>query len=253
MLLEGKTGLIIGVANRHSIAAGCAEVMAGAGARLALTYLNEKARPHAEPIGEAVGAEAMIALDVRDDGAIETAFEQIKKLWGRLDFLVHSIAFCPKDDLHTDIVNCSRDGFAEAMDISCYSFIRTARAALPLMTEGGAITTVSYYGAEKVVDNYNIMGPVKAALESSVRYLADGLGPRNVRVNAVSPGPIATRAASGIEHFDHLLAEAAMRAPAQKLSSIQDVGEMVSFLSSDRAKAVTGGVHYVDCGLNIVA
>ncbi|HOP21111.1 MAG TPA: enoyl-ACP reductase FabI, partial [Amphiplicatus sp.] len=221
--------------------------------RLALTYLNEKALPYVSPVGEAVRAEALLPLNVESDDEMDAAFAKVKALWGRLDFVLHSIAFCPKDDLHAPVVDCSREGFAQAMDISCHSFIRVARRALPLMAGGGSLMTVSYYGGEKVVDHYNIMGPVKAALEATVKYLAVDLGAKGVRVNAISPGPIATRAASGIDHFDELLSAAAARAPERHLATIEDVGGMAAFLASDKAAAVTGGVHYVDCGVNIVA
>lgn len=251
--LDEKVGLIIGVANDRSIATGCARAFAAQGASLALTYLNDKARDHVEPIAREVEAETLIPLNVANDEEIDAAFDAIKELWGRLDFVLHSVAYCPRDDLHAPVIDCSREGFAEAMDISCHSFIRIARRAVNLMPEGGSLLTVSYYGAERVVDHYNIMGPVKAALESSVRYLAADLGPQGVRVNAISPGPIATRAASGIEHFDDLLAEAAERAPKRQLATIDQVGAQAAFLVTDAAAAVTGGVHYVDCGVNIMA
>lgn len=252
-MLTGKKGLIIGVANDRSIAAGCAKAMGREGAELAFTYLNDRARPHVGAVAETLGVETLLPLDVSREEQADAVFAEIKERFGRLDFLLHSIAFCPKDDLHAPVVNCSRDGFLQAMDISCHSFIRLARRALPLMGDGGSLLTVSYYGAEKVVDHYNAMGPVKAALEASVRYLASDLGPSGVRVNAVSPGPIATRAASGIDHFDALLDEAATRAPERQLASIDDVGELAAFLASDRARAITGGVHFVDCGYNVMS
>lgn len=253
MLLKDKVGLIIGVANPHSIAAGCAEAMAADGARLVLTYQSEKAKPYAQPVADAVGADAFLPLNVQDPEQAERVFAEIESRWGRLDFLVHSIAYCPREDLHAEVVNCSREGFAEAMDISCHSFIRMVKSALPLMSAGGSIMTVSYHGAEEVVDHYNIMGPVKAALQSTVRYLADDLGPRGIRVNTLSPGPMATRAASGIDHFDELLHMAVERSPNRDLATIEDVGYAASYLASDRAKSVTGGVHYIDGGVNIMA
>ena len=231
--LEGKVGFIVGVANEHSIAAGCAKAVSEQGATLALSYLNDKARPYVEKVADAVGAAPLIKLDAANDDALEMAFDQIDREWGRLDFLIHSIAFCPKEDLRAPVVECSREGFQIAMDISCHSFIRMARLARPLMTHGGSLLTVSYYGAEKVVDHYNIMGPVKAALEASVRYLADDLGGMRIRVNALSPGPIVTRAASGIDHFDELMNEAAARAPERRLATIDDVGALAAFLVSD--------------------
>jgi len=253
MDLSNKVGLIAGVANRRSIAAGCAKAIADAGGEVMLTCLNDKAEPYARPVAGETGARDLLTMDVSRDEDVARVFEAVRESWRRLDFLLHCIAFCPKDDLHAPVIDCSRAGFAEAMDVSCHSFIRLARQAVPLMTNGGSILTVSYYGAEKVVDRYNIMGPVKAALEAVVRYLAADLGPRGVRVNALSPGPIATRAASGIAEFDALMTEAAVRAPAGRLSTIEDAGAMAAFLISDGAKAVTGGVHYVDCGVNVMS
>ncbi|MEM9495954.1 MAG: enoyl-ACP reductase FabI [Pseudomonadota bacterium] len=252
-MLDGKKGLIVGVANERSIAAGCAMEMAGAGAKLALTYYNDKALPHVEPVAKAAGAEMLLKLDVTNEDELAAAFDDVKATWGAIDFLVHSIAYCSKEDLHAPVVECSRDGFAQAMDISCHSFIRMARAAVDLMPHGGALLTMTYHGAEKVVDHYNIMGPVKAALEASVRYLADDLGARRIRVNALSPGPIATRAASGIGHFDKLLDEASERAPGGRLVTIEEVGAAAAFLASDAARSITGGVHYIDNGYNVVA
>ncbi len=215
-LLSGKVGLVAGVANAHSIAAGCATAFHAAGADLALTYLNEKAKPFVEPVAKAVNARLLLPVDVEEDGQLEAAFAAIQQTWGRLDFLLHSIAYCPKEDLHGRVTDCSRSGFARAMDVSVHSFIRMARLAEPLMRDGGCLLTVSYYGAEKVVDHYNVMGPVKAALEGTVRYLAAELGPNGVRVNALSPGPLKTRAASGIDHFDNLIDEARVRSPDRK-------------------------------------
>ena len=206
-ILEGKRGLVVGIANEHSIAAGCAKAFAQAGAKIALTYLNEKSKPYVLPVATAVNAEMILPLDVQDDDQLDAVFKEIESKWGSLDFILHSIAYCPQDDLHGRVTDCSREGFAQAMDISCHSFIRMARKAEPLMKNGGCLLTVSYYGAEKVVEHYNIMGPVKAALESSVRYLAAELGPAGIRVNALSPGPLQTRAASGIASFDKLINE----------------------------------------------
>jgi len=250
--LSGKAGLIVGVANTQSIAAGCARAFAAAGARQMLTYLNDKAEPHVAPVAEAVEAEALSPLDVTDEEQTEAVFAEVERRFGKLDFLLHSIAFAPKADLQGGLLDSSAQGFAAAMDVSCHSLIRLARRAAPLMSEGGSILTMSYYGSEKVIDNYNLMGPVKAALEASVRYLADELGERRIRVNALSPGPIATRAASGLAHFDALMRAAAGRAPAHRLVTIDEVGAFAAFLASDAARAVTGGVHYVDCGYNVV-
>lgn len=252
-LLKGKKGLVVGIANERSIAAGCAKAFAAAGAALAITYLNDNAKPHVEPVARAIGAEIFMPLDVESDGELESVFSEITGRWGKLDFALHSIAYCPKEDLHGRVVDCSRDGFARAMDVSVHSFIRMARLAEPLMTDGGCLLTVSYYGAEKVVDHYNVMGPVKATLESAMRYMAAELGPKGIRINALSPGPIATRAASGIAHFDALIEEARSRAPKRRLVSVEEVGALAACLVSDYARSVTGNVAYVDSGYHIMA
>lgn len=250
-MLVGKYGLIVGVANAHSIAAGCAAAFANAGAALALTYLNDRSQPHVAAVAEAVGAEMLLPLDLTTSGALEAVFERIAEDWGRLDFLLHSVAFCPKEDLHGRVTDCSADGFAQAMDISCHSFLRMARLAEPLMKDGGSLMTVSYYGAEKVVDNYNIMGPVKAALEACTRHVAAELGPQGIRANVLSPGPIATRAASGINHFDALIEDAKTRSPERRLVTIEEVGAVAAFLASDAASGVTGTVTHVDGGRHV--
>ncbi|MCV3271875.1 enoyl-ACP reductase FabI [Roseobacter sinensis] len=251
-MLAGKKGLVVGVANADSIAAGCARAFRASGADLALTYQTDKARKHVEPVAQEVEAELFLPLDVTSTAQMQALFEAIRQRWGRLDFLVHSIAFCPREDLHARVVDCSRDGFAVAMDISVHSLIRLAREAEPLMQEGGTILTVSYHGAEKVVENYNIMGPVKAALESTARYLAAELGPRNIRVNAMSPGPLQTRAASGIHHFDALIDDARARAPLQRLTTIDEVGAMAACLVSEFARSITGNTAYIDGGHHVV-
>ncbi len=251
--LSGKKGLVVGIANDHSIAAGCAEAFTEAGADLAVTYLNDKAHPHVAPLADRLGAQMLLPLDVEADGQLEAVFAEIEARWGRLDFLLHSIAFCPMEDLHGRVVDCSAAGFSRAMDVSVHSFLRMARLAEPLMADGGSLLTVSYYGAEKVVDRYNVMGPVKAALESATRYMAAELGPRGIRVNALSPGPIATRAASGIAHFDDLIDQARARAPERQLVSIREVGDMAAFLISDRARSITGDVTYIDAGFHIMS
>lgn len=250
--LAFKKGLIIGIANDSSIAWGCASAFRRFGADLAVTYLNEKAKPHVEPLAEQLGAEMLLPCDVREEGQLESVFETIKQRWGRLDFVLHSIAFAPREDLHGRLTDSSRDGFAMAMDVSCHSFIRTCRLAEPLMQDGGSIFAMSYYGAEKVVEHYNLMGPVKAALEASVRYLAFELGGKGIRLHAISPGPIKTRAASGIDRFDELLEKAAERAPMQRLVSIEDVGQATALLATDAAKLITGETLYVDGGLHIL-
>ncbi len=250
--LAGKKGLVVGVANEHSIAAGCARAFHASGAALALTYQTEKSRRFVEPVAQAVEADLLLPLDVTEGDQMQAVFDAIRDRWGRLDFLVHSIAFCPKEDLHGRVVDCSQAGFALAMDISVHSLIRLANGAEPLMQDGGTILTVSYHGAEKVVDNYNIMGPVKAALEATARYLAVELGPQNIRVNAMSPGPLQTRAASGIDHFDTLIDDAKSRAPLHRLTTIEEVGAMAACLVSEFARSVTGNTAYIDGGHHVV-
>ena len=250
--LRGKKGLIVGIANEDSIAWGCARAFRAAGAELAVTWLNEKARPYVEPLAEQLQAPIQMPLDVEQDGQMEAVFDALGARWGRLDFLLHSIAFAPAADLHGRVADSSREGFARAMDISCHSFARMARLAEPLMQGGGSLLTMSYLGAAEVIDNYGLMGPVKAALESTVRYLATELGPQGIRVNAVSPGPLATRAASGIQHFDQLLADAAERAPLRRLVSIEDVGALCTFMASDASRSMTGSTLYVDAGFHIL-
>jgi enoyl-[acyl-carrier protein] reductase I len=252
-LLDGKVVLVVGVANSHSIAAGCAQAFANAGAEVAMTYVNENARPYLQPVADAVGAKLVMPLNVETEGEMEAVFAAIGDRWGRLDVLVHSIAFCAADDLHGRVVDCSRSGFTQAMDISVHSLIRMARLAEPLMKGGGTILTMTYYGGEKVVDHYNIMGPVKAALEGTMRALAVELGPKGIRVNAISPGPLQTRAGSGIAHFDALIDAARNRAPEQTLMTIRDVGDVAVMLSSDGMSRVTGDVTYVDGGLHVRA
>ncbi|PZU95146.1 MAG: enoyl-[acyl-carrier-protein] reductase FabI [Chelatococcus sp.] len=251
--LAGKRGLVVGIANEHSIAAGCAAAFRQAGAELAVTYLNEKALPFVQPVAEAVAASIIVPCDVRVPGQLEAVFERIGRDWGRLDFLLHSIAFAPREDLQTGLVNCSAEGFALAMDVSCHSFIRMAKLAAPLMKEGGALLTVSFYGADRVVENYNLMGPVKAALESSVRYLAADLADRNIRANTISAGAIKTRAASGIGRFDTLLDKVRERTPAGRLAGIDDVGRVAAFLASEAGSSLNGSVVYADGGFHAIA
>lgn len=250
--LEGKKGLVVGVANRESIAYGCAKAFKHYGADLAITYLNDKARPHVEPIAAELEAPLFLPCDVQQPGQLEAVFEAIEAEWGRLDFALHSIAYAPKADLHGRLVDSTREGFLTAMDVSCHSFIRMARHAEPLMVDGGALFTMSFYGAEKVVKNYELMGPVKSALEGAVRYLAYELGPKGIRVHAISPGPLRTRAASGLKEFDDLLAEATQRAPAHQLASIQDVGIATAALATEAARLITGETIYIDGGFHIM-
>ena len=252
-VLAGRKALVVGIANDQSIAWGCARAFRTAGAELAVTWLNDKARPHVEPLARELEAPIMMPLDVSVAGQLEAVFEEISRRWGKLDILVHSIAFAPKADLQGGLLNSSAEGFAKAMDVSCHSFIRMARLAAPLMTEGGTMFAMSYYGANRVVPNYNLMGPVKAALEASCRYLAYELGPRRIRVHAISPGPLKTRAASGLKDFELLLNEAAEKAPLGELVDIMDVGYTCAYLATPFAHRVTGGTVYVDGGASIVA
>ena len=252
-VLEGQKMLVVGVANDQSIAYGCAKAFHAAGAELAITWLNEKARAHVEPLAREVEATITAPLDVSVPGQLEAVFDLIRTRWGKLDSLVHSIAFAPKEDLQGGLLDCSAAGFAKSMDVSCHSFVRMAKLAAPLMTHGGTMFAMSYYGANRVVPNYNVMGPVKAALEAACRYLAYELGPRGIRVHAISPGPLKTRAASGIKNFELLLNEAAHKAPLGQLVDIMDVGFACAYLATPLARRITGGTVYVDGGASIVA
>lgn len=251
-ILEGKRGLIVGIANEHSIAWGCAKAFRAFGAELAVTYLNEKAKKYVEPLARDLQAPIVMPLDVSVAGQMEAVFERIAEKWGRLDFVVHSIAFSPKDALQGRVVDVSRDGFLKTMDISCWTFLRMAHLAEPLMSKGGTLFTMTYYGSQMVVKNYNIMGVAKAALECAVRYLAAELGPKGIRVHAISPGPLATRAASGIPEFDALLDKAKAKAPIRSLVSIDDVGVATAFLAHDAARLITGETLYIDGGYHII-
>lgn len=251
-LLDGKKGLIVGIANDQSIAWGCARAFRAFGAELAVTYLNDKARPHVEPLAREVEAPIFLPLDMALPGQVEAVFEQITETWGELDFLVHSIAFAPRDTLAGRVTDAPRDGFLKTLEISCWSFIRMAQLAEPLMKNGGTLFTMTYYGSQMVVENYNIMGVAKAALEGAVRYMAAELGPKGIRVHAISPGPLATRAASGIPEFDALLEKAKRKAPARQLVGIDDVGAATAFLAHDAARLITGQVLYIDGGYHIV-
>jgi enoyl-[acyl-carrier protein] reductase I len=251
--LRGKRGLVIGIANEHSIAAGCAEVFAASGARLAATYVNAKAEPFVRVVTSRLGCELVLPCDVQIPGQLEEVFDRVRAAWGSLDFLLHSIAFAPRDDLHGRVTDCSAAGFDVAMNVSCHSFIRMAHLAEPLMPSGGCLLAVTFYGSERVVEHYNLMGPVKAALESSMRYVAAELGPKGIRAHAISPGPIRTRAASGIDQFDELLEAAAARAPEHHLVDIADVGNLAAFLVSDAARRITGTIIPVDGGEHLEA
>lgn len=251
-LLAGKKGLVIGIANEHSIAWGCAKAFRMLGADLAITYLNEKSKRFVEPLAREVEAPLLLPLDVLQEGQLESVFAEIGRTWGELDFVLHSIAFAPKEALHGRVVDVQKAGFLTTMDVSCWSFLRTAHLAEPLMKNGGTLFTMSYFGSQMVVENYNIMGVAKAALEASVRYAAAELGPKGIRVHAISPGPLATRAASGIPEFDELLEKARAKAPARSLVSIDDVGMTTAFLALDAARLMTGDVIYVDGGYHII-
>jgi enoyl-[acyl-carrier protein] reductase I len=251
-VLAGKNVLITGIANDQSIAYGCAKAFRTLGANVAITYLNDKAKTYVEPLARDLQADLLLPLDVAQEGQLEAVFDRLRSRWGTLHSALHSIAFAPKKDLQGRLTDCSREGFLTAMDISCHSFIRMARLAEPLMSEGGTLFTMTFHGAHKVVENYNVMGPVKAALEAVVRYLAFELGPRKIRVHAISPGPIKTRAASGLADFDELVNKATERAPAQAVASIEDVGFATAVMALDGARLMTGSTLYVDGGYHIV-
>jgi enoyl-[acyl-carrier protein] reductase I len=252
-VLKDKKALVVGIANEHSIAWGCAQAFHELGADLAITYFNEKAKAYVQPLAESLGASIFMPLNVSTPGELEAVFTRIDQCWGTLDIMVHSVASAPKEDLRGGLLECSAEGFGKAMDISCHSFIRMARLAAPLMKEGGSMFTMTYHGAQKVVNNYNVMGPVKAALEASCRYLAHELGSKKIRVHAISPGPLKTRAASGLKDFDLLLNEAGARAPVGELVDIMDVGFTCAYLSTPYARRITGETMYVDGGVNIMA
>ena len=249
--LTGKKGLIVGIANEHSLAWAAAQNCHAAGAELAVTYLNDKARPYVEPLAKSLGAPIILPCDVSREGQLEKVFESVAQNWEQLDFLVHSIAWAPMDDLHGRLTDCSAEGFAQAMQISCHSFIRMAKLAEPLMARGGSLTTLSFFGAEKVVEHYGLMGPVKAALEASVRYLAHELGPKGIRVNAISAGAIKTRAASGIEHFDELIQETESKSPLRRTVTTDEVGRAALLLASGHTTGITGETLHVDAGFHI--
>jgi len=252
-VLKDRKALVVGVANEHSIAWGCAKAFRELGAELAITYLNDKARPHVEPLAQAVAAPLFLPLDVSVPGQLEAVFDAVTQRWGELDILVHSIAFAPKQDLQGGLLSCSAEGFSKAMDVSCHSFVRMAGFAAPLMKQGGTMFAMSYHGANKVVPTYSVMGPVKAALEACCRYLAYELGGKGIRVHAISPGPLKTRAASGLKDFDLLLTEAAQRAPIGELVDIMDVGFTCAYLATPFARRLSGETLYVDGGVNIMA
>jgi enoyl-[acyl-carrier protein] reductase I len=250
--LKHKQGLVTGIANGHSIAYGCAEKFREADAELVTTFLDAKTESFMRPLAVKLNSSLILPCDVQKEEEIIALFAAIQKQWGKLDFMLHSMAFAPKTDLNAKLIDCSKDGFLEAMDISCHSLIRLAKYAAPLMKDGGSIVTMTYYGSQKVILNYNLMGVVKAALESSVRYLAYELGPQNIRVNAISPGPIQTRAASGIPNFYEYIDAHETRSPLHRLVDISNVGNLAAFLVSDAAKNMTGQVYFVDSGYSII-
>jgi enoyl-[acyl-carrier protein] reductase I len=250
--LQNKQGLVTGIANERSIAYGCAEKFSEANAECAITFLNLEAEPFVRPLAEQLKSPIILPCNVQKEEEIITLFDTIEKKWGKLDFMLHSMAFAPKADLEDRLVDCSKNGFLEAMDISCHSLIQLSKYAAPLMKNGGCILTMTYYGSQKVILNYNLMGVVKAALESSVRYLAFELGSKNIRVNAISPGPIKTRAASGIPNFYEYLDAEEKRSPLHRLVDIKNVGNLAAFLVSDAAMDMTGQVYYVDSGYSIM-
>ncbi|NYT63664.1 enoyl-ACP reductase FabI [Alcaligenaceae bacterium] len=252
MQLAGKKGLVVGIANDSSIAWACARAFRASGAKLAATWQTERSRPYVEPLLQQLEVDIQMPLDVTDEAQMQAVFDAIRQRWGRLDFLLHSIAFAPRQDLHGRVIDSSRDGFLNAMDVSCHSFMRLARLAEPLMTDGGSLMTMSYIGSAEAIPNYGLMGPVKAALESSVRYLALELGAAGIRVNAVSPGPIVTRAASGLADLDTMITDSQRRMPMRGELTIDDVGPFCAFLASDGARAITGTTQYVDGGFHVL-
>jgi len=251
--LAGKKGLITGIANDKSIAFAVARAVRALGADIALTYQNDKTAKYTQPLAESLGARLFEKLDVTQPGSLEAVIEKCGAEFGQIDFAIHSMAFCSADDLHGRVIDTSEAGFDAAMNISCHSFLRMAKALEPLMSHGGSLITMSYLGAERVVRNYGVMGIIKAALESAVRYMAYDLGPKGIRVFAVSPGPIMTRAASGIAHFDQLLESDAVKSPLGRNVTIEEVGALVGFLCSSGSSGMTGQTIYVDAGAHIVA
>ena len=250
--MKGKRGLIMGVANDRSIAWGIAKVAHDHGAELAFTYQGDALKKRVTPLAEGIGAKHILPCDVTEQGSIDSVFETLGKAWGSIDFVVHAIAFSNKDELKGRYIDTTYDNFAQTMNISCYSFTAVAQRAEKYMTNGGSILTLSYFGAEKVMPHYNVMGVAKAALEASVRYLAEDLGKKGIRVNAISAGPIKTLAASGIGDFRFILKWNELNAPLRRNVTIEEVGNSGLYLLSDLGKAVTGEVHHVDAGYHTV-
>jgi enoyl-[acyl-carrier protein] reductase I len=251
-LMAGKRGLIMGVANNRSIAWGIAEACARHGAELAFTFQGEALEKRVRPLAEQVGANLVLPCDVTDEASIDATFDALKDAWGSIDFVVHAIAFSDKDELTGRYVDTSMNNFQQTMNISCYSFTAVAQRAEKLMTDGGSLLTLTYYGAEKVMPHYNVMGVAKAALEASVRYLAEDLGKQNIRVNAISAGPIKTLAASGIGDFRYILKWNEHNSPLRRTVGTDEVGDSALYLLSNLSRGVTGEIHHVDCGYNLV-
>lgn len=253
--LAGKKVLIVGIASKLSIATGIADAMHREGAEIALTYQNDKLKKRVEGFGEKWSSDLILPLDVADDAQVAAVFESIKERWGTIDIVVHSVGYAPAHELDGDYVDATtREGFAMAHDISAYSFVALAKYARPLMREtGGALLTLTYLGADRVVPNYNVMGLAKASLEANVKYMASSLGADNIRVNAISAGPIRTLAASGVKNFRKMLAETAKQAPLKRNVTIEEVGNAAAFMCSDLASGISGEILYVDAGFNTTA
>lgn len=251
-LMTGKRGVIMGLANDHSIAWGITKALADQGAQFAFTYQGEGLRKRVEPLATSVGSEFLVECDVSKDGDVARVFSEIGDKWGQIDFVVHAIAFADKNDLKGNYYDVSRDNFLLALNVSCYSFTEVCREASKYMNEGGSLVTLSYYGAEKVIPHYNVMGVAKAALEASVRYLAVDLGGRGIRVNAISAGPMRTLAAAGISDFRYILKWNQFNSPLKRNTTLEDVGGAGVYLLSSLASGVTGEIHYVDNGYNAI-
>lgn len=251
-MLENKVGMILGVANKRSIAWACSQACSGQGAKLAFTFQGERLQENVEKLASGLRDSLILPVDVSDQRSVDAAFVAIGKKYGRLDFVIHSIAFAPKEALEGDFVNTSREAFRTALEVSAYSLTQIAHSALPLMTDGGSIVTMSYYGAEKVVPNYNVMGVAKAALEASTRYLAADLGKQNIRLNAISAGPLNTLSARGVKNMGSLLSYVKEKSPLKRNVTAAEVGNTAMFLVSDLSSGITGETIYVDCGYNIM-
>jgi enoyl-[acyl-carrier protein] reductase I len=251
-MLKDKIGIVLGVANHRSIAWACANACAEAGAKLAFTYQGERIKQNVEKLAAKIDGSLIVGCDVTNQTEVEQAFAAVKEKFGRLDFVIHSIAFAPREALEGEFVETTREAFLTALEISTYSLTQVSRAAVPLMADGGSIITMSYYGAEKVVASYNVMGVAKAALEASTRYLAEDLGKHNIRVNAISAGPINTLSARGVKGMGSLLSHVAEKAPLRRNVEAREVGNTALFLVSDMSSAITGETIYVDCGFNII-